>query len=271
MKTTLALAIAALVASPLGALAQNNDGRCFDKGTLRYVDCPRPAPVAAVPPPAPVLAPPPPLWTGAYVGAHAGYAWGDFDGTYSGLGAPLDYGALDADGPLIGGQIGYNHQFENNVVLGVEGDFSWLFNADDSASNSGVGIPGAAATTFANSISADLDWLASARLRAGYAADNIMPYITGGVALAGYEIGASSSTGAGFSTSGTTDETAIGGVVGGGIEYLASENIVLRVEGLYYMFDDDEGIGGLTAASGAGDKAGLDDVIVGRVGISYKF
>ncbi len=270
MKNFVALVTAAIVASPMAAIAQNNDERCFDKGTLQYYECPKPEPVAVAPPP--VLAPPPPAWTGVYAGVHAGYAWSSFDGTYSGLGTPLDYGSLDPDGPLIGGQIGYNHQFDNNLVLGVEGDFSWLFNADDSASNTGLGpVFGAGAVTFNNGISADLDWLASARLRAGYAAGNVMPYITGGVAMAGYEIGASSGASTGFATSGKTDETAIGGVVGGGLEYLASENVVLRAEALYYMFDDSEGISGLTAASGAGDKAGLDDVIVGRVGLSYKF
>lgn len=157
-------------------------------------------------------------------------------------------------------------------MLGAEGDFSWFFDADDSASNSGLGpVFGAGALTYANSIRAELDWLASARLRAGYAIDRIQPYVTGGVALAGYEVSAASSaTGTPF-TSGKNDETAWGGVVGGGVEYLAAENILIRAEALYYMFDDNESIAGLTAGSGAGDSAGLDDVIVGRIGLSYRF
>src|SRR5215469_11875750 len=66
--------------------------------------------------PAPVYrGPPPPLpfyiWTGVYVGAHAGGGWADL-----GVG---DTGT----GFIGGGQIGYNYQI-NQWVLGVEADIA---------------------------------------------------------------------------------------------------------------------------------------------------
>lgn len=67
-----------------------------------------PAPMSA---PAPIYNPAPMAytWTGFYVGAHAGYGFGDGD---------------IEDGALVGLQAGYNWQF-NQFVLGAEGDATW--------------------------------------------------------------------------------------------------------------------------------------------------
>ena len=247
--SAVAAGAALCVASP--AAAQE---KCFDKGTLSYIDCPQPAP--APPPPAPVVyTPPPPAWTGWYLGAHAGHAWSDFDGSY----VDVEFDDLDVDGFLVGGQLGYNHQFENNWVLGAEIDASAVF-ADDGVT---VGGPAVTTQTFPRRIEAELDWLASARLRLGYASDKWMPYVTGGVALAGWSADGSYPGGA-FSV----DETSFGGVAGAGVEHMFDPNWVIGVEGLYYFFDDDEDI---SAAGFAGDSVSLDNVIVGRLRLNYKF
>ncbi|EFG9152987.1 porin family protein, partial [Escherichia coli] len=58
-------------------------------------------------------------WTGAYVGAQAGYGWGDSSAIRSPVYARLPY---DPDGFLGGVYVGFNYQFPNNIVLGLEGD-----------------------------------------------------------------------------------------------------------------------------------------------------
>ena len=68
--------------------------------------------------PRPLIAPT--NWTGFYVGGFAGGAYGRTDIGF--VGAPTEGSKPWVFGPLGGGQIGYNHQFVNNWVLGVEGD-----------------------------------------------------------------------------------------------------------------------------------------------------
>lgn len=91
-----------------------------------------------------------------------------------------------------------------------------------------------------------------------------MPYATGGVALAGYEF---KGTSPGFSAS--ADETAWGGVAGGGVDWLIHPNVILRAEGLYYFFDDETDLSGV--GGGSGGRITLGDVGVARVAVSYKF
>jgi outer membrane immunogenic protein len=99
------------------------------------------------PPPAYIPPPPPPLWTGFYAGLSVGGAWGanntvdtlavnTFDNYAVVTGLPL--GAESAasqtnsvnlqnqGGVIGGGQVGYNFQFYNNFVVGIEADISGL-------------------------------------------------------------------------------------------------------------------------------------------------
>lgn len=208
--------------------------KCFDKATLSYVDCPQPAPIRPVQPaPAPV-APAEPIqpWSGFYIGAHGGYAWSDVEGA-TGLGAVSE----DADGFLAGGQVGFLKQYDSNLVLGLEVDGSGVFGDDDSGTRE-----------------AELNFLSSARVRVGYAADRFMPYVTGGVALADWD----------YSEPGVSvSDTTVGAVAGGGVEILADENWMVRGEGLYYFLDDDQSV--------PGGEVGIDDAVVGRIGLTYKF
>jgi outer membrane immunogenic protein len=105
-------------------------------------------PTMVPPPPAPMLSTTPLAynWSGFYIGAHGGWAFGS--------------DAFD-DGAVVGGQIGFNWQF-NNFVLGVEGDGSW---AD---------VGGA-------------DSLETIRLRGGMAFDRFLAYGTGGGAFQDFE------------------------------------------------------------------------------------
>lgn len=81
------------------------------------------------PPPAPLPPPVPAFtWTGFYIGANGGWGWGhqswDLDPT-SGGPFPGGIGSGNTDGGLFGGQIGYNWQVSNAIVLGLQADLDW--------------------------------------------------------------------------------------------------------------------------------------------------
>ena len=116
-------------------------------------------------PPQAVKAPPPPIfnWSGFYVGAHAGYGWGDsnFDAAAAGT-------SFDANGWLFGALAGVNYQV-GQTVFGVETDINW-------SDFGGSGVCGGLACQT------EVPWFGTLRGRLGYAADRFMPYITGGLA-----------------------------------------------------------------------------------------
>src|SRR5437588_6996324 len=83
-------------------------------------------------PPAPL--PPPFSWSGFYIGGNLGGAWSHRDMHDSLFGLNFDNG--NNNGVFIaGGQAGFNYQF-SNFVIGVEGDFDWAANNN----NTGVGV-----------------------------------------------------------------------------------------------------------------------------------
>src|SRR5215472_15010231 len=74
-------------------------------------------------------------WTGCYVGAEGGGAWGSSEhvaqsGTIAGTNIT---GKFDLSGAIAGGTIGCNLQL-SNFVIGVENDYSWT-NKQGSAFN----------------------------------------------------------------------------------------------------------------------------------------
>ena len=96
-------------------------------------------------------------WTGFYLGANAGYGWGEAD--YSG----------DIDGFAGGIQAGYNYQLSGPFVIGVEADIQY--------SNIGSGV-------------FELDYFGTVRARAGFAVDQFLLFGTAGFAYGrgSYEI-----------------------------------------------------------------------------------
>src|SRR5437879_3444923 len=75
-------------------------------------------------------APPPECnWSGFYIGINAGYAWMDTevsDLDFLNVGPPVQSFSFDPNGPVAGGQVGYNFQPLRWLVLGVEGDAGYL-------------------------------------------------------------------------------------------------------------------------------------------------
>lgn len=243
------------------------EGLCFDKGLNEVAPCEEP----------PFVGP----WTGFYAGVHGGYAWSNWDGEIERQRRPtrtltqiinavpdrggIDFDDLDASGFVIGGQIGYNHQLPNNLVLGVEGDFSYAVGLDESIEAGGRrrGVD----------VETSIDWLASLRLRAGYAIGDVMPFVTGGVGFAHYEVdGEINRRGRRRDRDHSISDVAVGPVVGGGLEYMISPNMLIRGEGLYYIFNENVDLDGdRRRRRGVSTDLELESVLVGRVALSIKF
>jgi outer membrane immunogenic protein len=183
----------------------------------------------------------PNIWEGLYLGAHLGGDFGSFK-------APsLAIGSIDATGAAGGLHLGYNWQF-NNIVTG--------FEADGSTKSA------AGARTFAGGgrIGGNQDWLASVRLRAGYAAGNVLVYVTGGFAVSENELRISIP-----GASAKATETMQGYVLGGGIEMKFAPNISGRIEALHYEFSDKA-----FAFPGGTVRGGVELTTV-RAGLTYHF
>jgi outer membrane immunogenic protein len=210
-------------------------------GFLILIGAPAIAADAEAPPPEPLVYD----WSGFYLGAHVGYGEAQVDG--------LDHD-LNPNGIIGGAHGGLNFQL-GSFVLGAEGDFSWG-NWEDSAGPNNQG----------ESVSVDLDWLATLRARLGLAIDNFLIYGTVGAAWTDAE--ASISDNVGPVTSGSVDFDDVGLVAGGGVEWGMNERLSLRLEGLWFNFDDTIGTDIVTDP---GDSVTLDDAWVVRTGISFNF
>lgn len=154
-------------------------------------------------------------WTGAYVGATAGYAWNK---TKSSDSTGTD--KVDVNGAFAGGYIGYNFLQNGPWVAGVEGDFvkDW---ADKSLSADG------------DNAKFETKWSASVRARAGYAFDRSLVYGTAGWAATKFQLAAT-----GADVNFKQKETLNGWTVGAGFEQAFTDNLIGRVEYRYVDFSD---------------------------------
>src|ERR1700761_8784200 len=112
-------------------------------------------------------------WSGCYVGAEGGGAWGRGQPRVAATGEQFQ-DPFDLRGGLAGGEVGCNFQ-TGHLVLGIEGDMSWT-------SNKGSAFDGKTAGNPAIPISLDERWLGTVRGRIGYAWDRVLLFATGGFA-----------------------------------------------------------------------------------------
>ncbi len=144
--------------------------------------------------------------------------------------------ALESSGFIGGAVAGYDHQF-GPAVVGIEADFSGL-DADDTYSAALAGtLPGVGAFTGSGSVSSDIDWLATFRVRAGYlVTPRVLAYATGGLAVASMQttLSATATVGAASATVSAGDsKTPVGYTVGAGVEANLHGNWFARGEYLY--------------------------------------
>jgi len=220
-------------------------------------------------------------WTGFYAGLNAGYGVGNssfrefqfIDPSvppdprelthYFGSNAPQK---ISPQGALGGGQAGYNWQFDR-LVVGVEGDVQWS-GQKDLACAAGCAAPGV------ETLSQQINWLATVRGRAGYADRGYLLYVTAGGAWGEIQETELFSNFTNLFSS-TFKRTNGGWVAGGGIEAWLFGNWTAKAEYLHF----DLGSVNHSFATGVpvnvntvtslGSQAQIRNDVV-RVGLNYK-
>jgi outer membrane immunogenic protein len=201
-------------------------------------------------------------WSGFYVGGQGGGLYYRDRATTPG-GELLEPISIHDGSFFAGGYSGYNIQM-SNLVLGVEGDFSYAFGGR------GISLsqPTVAAGIFASG-TADPKWLSTISGRLGFAAGNWLIYGEAGGAWMETDYTARLENGAGAAlTTQTQSSTRFGWLGGAGIEYGWSRNWLSRVEYNYVNFGKERVTftrAGLTAV----DFSSLAHVV--KVGVAYKF
>lgn len=205
--------------------------------------------------------PPPPMWTGFYFGVNAGGVWAEGDALTRGAvgiasdplfgtnGAAFGVSAngivpqTSSGGFMGGGQIGYNWQFADYVVIGVEVDLQGFASDLGRGKFAGVAfdpVSGASPTTVITS-TRKFDYFATTRGRLGFLVmPSLLVYGTGGLAYGGVNlsVGYSSVDAAGLYASGsgpaTFSDLRIGWTAGGGVEWMVWPDWSIKAEYLYY-------------------------------------
>lgn len=230
-------------------------------------------PVKAYPAPRPGCA----QFGGWYVGGNVG--WGVYDTAFSdrnGLKDTLDSGLPDnvdgrKHGVVGGAQGGYNWQ-SGCSLLGIETDWSW-----SGLKTSEFLTDGDAGTQDTLNVENRLRWFGTTRARAGVVVDNLLLYVTGGLAYANFRRNyAYFQDGPAHTNVFSSNNTKLGWAAGAGAEWALANNWTLKGEFLYMSFEGDR-------VNAAGDGNGIgnagvsyrldsnDSVWVSRIGLNYRF
>jgi outer membrane immunogenic protein len=230
-------------------------------------------PVKAYPAPRPGCA----QFGGWYVGGNVG--WGVYDTAFSdrdGLSKTLDDGLTSNvnarnHGFVGGAQGGYNWQ-SGCTVLGIETDWSW-----SGLKTSELHLDGDQPTADTLNVENRLRWFGTTRARAGVVVDNLLLYVTGGLAYANFRRNyAYFQDGPAHTNVFSSDNTKLGWAAGVGAEWALANNWTLRGEFLYMGFEQDrvtaagDGIG--IGAAGVNYRLDSQDSLwVSRIGLNYRF
>lgn len=156
----------------------------------------------------------------------------DWTGFYAGAQGGYGFGSLDGagsgdlDGGFGGLHAGYNYDF-GQFVVGLEGDYNIADLSFDNAAG-------------------EIDQLGRLKLRGGVELGRALLYATGGGAYTNANVGG-------------TDLSDFGYVVGAGVDYLVTPNIIGGIEYLYHDFNDI-------------DNSGIDATVSTIAAkVSYKF
>jgi outer membrane immunogenic protein len=206
-------------------------------------------------------------WTGFYLGGNVGYGGNKFRYPFSAfadeyecgnqvcvfaesddIAIPPGYvlddsldlkGAFDltSSGFFGGGQIGYNYQFENSWVIGVEADFEWSGIEGELNGNANLLENGDLLGGLNFSAGSEIEWFGTIRARLGYAWDRVFLYGTGGAAYGKVKSHGSLSVFDDdeqlFGGSVSKSDTQWGWTVGAGLEYAITDHWTFKTEYLY--------------------------------------
>lgn len=236
-------------------------------------------------------------WTGFYAGLNGGLGGGAVWPRNDQVSPPINFlGSQSVDsqnhrlgGFLAGGQVGYNYEFSNRVVLGVETDVQWsnigARRQDDTASVINIGNPLQSLGLFTTETRISQNWFGTTRLRLGYSpADRLLAYVTGGLAYSEFSVG-NSGTGTAASAlfsgtlstiSGANTATRLGWTAGAGFEYALDRHLSLKSEYLYTQYsglaapflDLEQSTPPVTSGTYSSGTLGIHLV---RAGLNYKF
>ena len=226
-------------------------------------------------------------WTGAYIGVNAGgifthnkvNIFGQGPGTIGAItsGAVPSSVGHNKSGFIGGVQAGYNWQ-SGAFVMGVEADIDYV---SAKARKTVTGVPynvsnvAVVMVTPGVTVASDLRWLATARLRAGFALDRALLYVTGGLALGDVRnsVAIYRSVSAPASYWGSNSDIRAGWTLGAGVEYAITNNLSVKGEYLYYSLGKKTiSVDPVAPVVGAnfGAKFKNDGHIV-RAGLNWKF
>jgi outer membrane immunogenic protein len=246
-------------------------------GAAQAADLPTKAPVYKAPVAAPFS------WTGFYIGGHAGYGWGDKK--WSDFFDPLNptdrtFGpdaSYHVNGPLGGGQIGYNFQY-GWTVFGIEADASAAdikgFGNNDPFQV--LGPSGFGCLDLNAGCTTKIDALGTITARLGVAVDRVLFYAKGGAAWVHekHTVRASDPQlpGPEANFTATTSQTRWGWTAGAGVEYALSNNWSAKIEYNYLDFGKDQVAFDLPLPNGF-DVAGTlhQTMHVVKGGLNYRF
>ena len=168
-------------------------------------------------------------WTGPYAGVFGGYGAGTAnvtpDAFLTGIGSyPV---TLDPRGGFAGVDLGYNYQTSGGFVFGGVVDWAWA----DLSGKTCVDVNGCSGDPDDSYGHGRVDWLATLRAKAGFAAtNNLLVYATGGLAMAGthaYDNNVDPVNGM------SADATHTGWTIGAGLDFKLTSSIFLEAEYLY--------------------------------------
>jgi opacity protein-like surface antigen len=225
-------------------------------------------------------------WSGFYVGATAGAAWGQYTprtstvrgGYFGSLGAPAVTAAgmqtINSTGFIAGLEGGFNWQI-GNLLLGLEAGLEAV-DLDGSVSSGAIRYP-THSPKYAVTSYGSIDWLFTARPRLGWVMpNNWLLYATGGLAVTQLHSDFSFVDSNGVLESGRVDALKAGYAVGGGVEAPLTDRLSVKAE---YLFVDFGNTAGSVTANNLAPfhphqtfthSAGLRADIL-RAGFNYRF
>ena len=219
------------------------------------------------------LPPPPPVfsWTGFYIGAHVGGAWGTTESTLNSVTVDIscrDVVVVDSLQPIclvprdnflasvngngsflgthtLGGlSIPISQTQTNGFLGGVQGGYNWQIAPwaviGVEAQFSWTDLKGTSPCVLVLACSTEHDWVTTLAGRFGVTYDRLMLYVKGGVAWSKVTYSASLSLGSPFDFTTSVSDTRFGPMFGAGVEYAFLGNWSAKIEYNFIDFRDQD-------------------------------